>query len=61
MKQLAKICLNSLWGKFAQRPMLDTYEYVNNWNKLSLLLTSEKVNVSSWHILKDSCIELISR
>ena len=58
MKQLAKTCLNSLWGKFAQRPMLDTYEYVNNWNKLSLLLSSEKVNVSSWHILKDSCIEL---
>ncbi len=58
MKQLAKICLNSLWGKFAQRPVLDSYEYMNNGNKLLSRLLDEKVNTTSWHIIKENCVEL---
>jgi hypothetical protein len=35
MKQVAKICLNSLWGKFGQRSTLDSYEYIETWDKTS--------------------------
>ena len=36
VKQLAKICLNSLWGKFGQRSTLDSYEFITEWNRLLL-------------------------
>jgi hypothetical protein len=58
MKQLAKICLNSLWGKFGQRSTLDSYEYVNEWNRLLLNITNSKIKTNSWHIINDNCVEL---
>ena len=58
MKQLAKICLNSLWGKFGQRTTLDSYEYFNEWNRLLLNLTNDKIQTNSWHIINDSLVEL---
>ena len=27
MKEIAKLCLNSLWGKFGQRSNLESYEF----------------------------------
>jgi hypothetical protein len=30
-KWLLKICLNSLWGKFAQNPALESYEFISNY------------------------------
>ena len=58
MKQLAKICLNSLWGKFGQRSTLDSYEYVNEWNRLLLNLTNDKTKTNFWHIINKNCVEL---
>ena len=58
MKQLAKICLNSLWGKFGQRTTLDCYEYFNEWNRLLLNLTNDKIKTNSWRIINDSLVEL---
>ena len=58
MKQLAKICLNSLWGKFGQRTTLDSYEYINEWNKVLLNITNTKIKTNSWHIINDKCVEL---
>lgn len=52
MKQLAKICLNSLWGKFAQHPVLDSYEYINNGNRLIAKMCDAKVNINTWYIIK---------
>ena len=59
MKQLAKICLNSLWGKFGQRTTLDSYEYINDWNRLLLNITNSKVKTNSWHIINSDCFRLI--
>jgi len=58
MKQLAKICLNSLWGKFGQRSCLDSYEYITEWNRMLLQLGDKKTNTKSWHIINNSCVEL---
>jgi hypothetical protein len=58
MKQVAKICLNSLWGKFGQRSTLDSYEYITEWNRLLLQLTNEKVKTNTWHIINEQCVEL---
>jgi hypothetical protein len=58
MKQLAKICLNSLWGKFGQRATLDSYEYITEWNRMLLQLGDKTINTKSWHIINNSCVEL---
>ena len=58
MKQLAKICLNSLWGKFGQRSTLDSYEYITEWNRLLLQLTNSNVKTNNWHIINNQCVEL---
>jgi len=58
MKQLAKICLNSLWGKFGQRSTLDSYEYITDWNRLLLQLNDSKIKTNEWHIINEQCVEL---
>ena len=58
MKQLAKICLNSLWGKFGQRACLDSYQYITEWNQMLLQLGNKTTNTKSWHIINDSCVEM---
>ena len=42
MKALAKLCLNSLWGKFGQRTQLDSYDFMTQWNELLSKMTDEK-------------------
>ena len=34
LRQLAKICLNSPWGKFDQRSTLGNYNFSNDYKKL---------------------------
>ena len=34
LHQVAKICLNSLWGKFGQRCGMDGYEFIFDYNTL---------------------------
>ena len=58
LRQLAKICLNSLWGKFGQRSTLDSYEYISEYNRLLLHLLNDKIKTNSWHIINDSCVEV---
>ena len=58
MKQLATICLNSLWGKFGQRASLDSYEYITEWNRMLLQLGNKNTNTKTWHIINNSCVEL---
>ena len=58
MKQVAKICLNSLWGKFGQRSTLDSYEYITDWNRLLLQLSNNQIKTNTWHIINSECVEL---
>jgi hypothetical protein len=57
-KQLAKICLNSLWGNFGQRAALDSFEYITEWNRMLLQLGDKTINTKSWRIINNSCVEL---
>ena len=51
LRQGAKICLNSLWGKFGQRTTLHSYEYIDDWNQMLRMMNSEDVGASSWRII----------
>ena len=58
MKALAKLCLNSLWGKFGQRVCLDEYEFINDYNRLLCKLSNDKINTKTIHIINNNCVEL---
>ena len=58
LRVVAKLCLNSLWAKFGQRCTLDSYEYMSEWSNMLIQLNSEHININSWHIPNDKCVEL---
>ncbi|KAL3112525.1 hypothetical protein niasHT_018731 [Heterodera trifolii] len=53
LRYLAKLCLNSLWGRFALRNRLTVTEIVGNNCDLSMLLNNEKIDISSLDQLTD--------
>lgn len=48
MYQVAKVCLNSLWGKFAQREDYSTTEDFFTEERLDSILTDPLITVSDW-------------
>ena len=41
---IAKICLNSLWGKFGQNTDYPQCDYINDYNKFIGIILNDKVN-----------------
>ena len=58
LKQLAKICLNSLWGKFGQRTNLPSYDYFYEYYKLLTKLNDQSTSSKTWDIIHENCVEL---
>jgi hypothetical protein len=60
MKTIAKLCLNSLWGKFGQRPDLDSVALYGerDYNKLIKKIVDVKTNVKSFDLVGAGCLEL---
>ncbi|KYQ50577.1 hypothetical protein ALC60_10335 [Trachymyrmex zeteki] len=44
LRSVAKLCLNSFWGKFGQRSNLPNTEIVKNYQQLAALLMSPEMN-----------------
>ncbi|KAL3080622.1 hypothetical protein niasHS_005140 [Heterodera schachtii] len=53
LRYIAKLCLNSLWGRFALRNRLTKTEIVDNYADLGKLLNDEKIDISSLDQLTD--------
>jgi hypothetical protein len=58
LRQVAKICLNSLWGKFGQRSTFNNYDFCYDFNKLLLKMNDNTFKNKSWHIVNKNCVEL---
>ena len=58
LRQVAKICLNSLWGKFGQRSTLNNYDFYYDFNKLLLKMNDSTIQNKKWHIVNKNCVEL---
>ena len=58
LRQLAKICLNSVWGKFAQRSTLSSYDFVQEYPQLIAKLNDPTTKSKNWHIINKDCVEL---
>ena len=58
LRAIAKLCLNSLWGKFGQRSNLSSYDFYYDYNKLLRKMTSSDITDKKWHIINSNCVEL---
>jgi len=58
LRHLAKICLNSLWGKFGQRTKLAYYEFIYDYSQLLAKMNDPKIQTKEWHIINKNCVEL---
>ena len=58
LRQLAKICLNSLWGKFGQRSTLNNYDFYFDFNKLLSKMNNPQIQNKRWYIVNKNCVEL---
>ena len=54
LRAVAKLLLNSLWGKFAQNPDLVKTEYVSSYENLVKLLLDETIEVRTLTLLNDN-------
>ena len=57
LRQVAKICLNSLWGKFAQRTSLSSYDFLYTYTSLIRKMFDPSISTESWNIINKHCIE----
>jgi hypothetical protein len=57
LRQVAKICLNSLWGKFGQRTNLSSYDFINDYTVFIRNLHDPKIESESWSIINENCVE----
>ena len=55
-RTVAKLCLNNIWGKFAQNPDRCTKEFVTEPRKLFELISDDTYDVSDVQIINDDCL-----
>ncbi len=62
LKAMAKLCLNSLWGKFGQRGDLDHHEYYHEAQRTKFIqkILDPRFKIKSWDIINEHCVELKS-
>lgn len=59
LKSIAKLFLNSLWGKYAQRPNLPKYETItNNPARFFQLMMDDELEVSNIFIINEETIDI---
>ena len=55
-RTVAKLCLNNMWGKFAQNPDICTKEFVTEPHKFFELISDDTYDVSDVQIINDDCL-----
>ena len=58
MRSIAKLCLNSLWGKFGQRNNMKKTEYVTEPSKFYKILLDEKIDDLNIHFINEDMVEM---
>ena len=58
MRSIAKMCLNSLWGKFGQRNNMKQTEYVMEPSEFYKILLDEKIDDLNIHFINEDMVEM---
>jgi len=56
LRSIAKLMLNSFWGKFAQRPNLKKTTIVTNYNQLHELISNEKIEIKGQFLVEEDTL-----
>ena len=56
MRFIAKICLNSLWGKFGQNPKVTHSEYIDNERDFYRVILDDKIEQISLSFFNDNMV-----
>ena len=56
LRFIAKICLNSLWGKFGQNPKVKHSEYIDNERDFYRVILNDKIEQISLSFLNDNMV-----
>ena len=56
LRSLAKLCLNSFWGKFGQRDCMTNSKYVTDEAEFFKTLADPTKKVVNWHILSEDMV-----
>ena len=58
LRAIAKLCLNSLWGKFGQRLNMPKSEIISDSNKFSKIMFSDEYTGQAWNMIDDERMEI---
>ena len=58
LRGVAKLFLNSLWGKFGQRDIMTEYTYVRSKKELAKYTTNPDISVVNTHIIDEGLMEV---
>eukprot|EP00732_Lithocolla_globosa_P000836 Lithocolla_globosa_v1_NODE_324_length_4471_cov_1015.959466.p1 type:complete len:441 gc:universal NODE_324_length_4471_cov_1015.959466:2576-1254(-) len=58
LRSVAKLCLNSLWGKFIQRLNMTQKKFVNKHDEFYKLIFDKTKNIRLINIINDDCLEI---
>jgi len=58
LRGVAKLFLNSLWGKFGQRDIMTDYSYVRTKKELNKYTTNHDIIVANTHIIHENLMEV---
>ena len=58
LKSIAKLCLNSLWGKFAQRSNMSQTKYVTEVFEFYEILLDDKLDNKNFQFINDEMVQM---
>jgi len=58
LRGVAKLFLNSLWGKFGQRAIFTEYACVRSLREMAQYTTNENINIVNIHIIHENLVEI---
>ena len=58
LRAIAKLCLNSLWGKFGQRLNMPKNEIISDKNSFNKIMFSDKFTGQAWNMIDDERMEI---
>ena len=58
LRALAKICLNSLWGKFGQRNNMSQTKYVTDVSEFYEILLNDKIDNINFQFINDNMVQM---
>ena len=58
LRSISKLCLNSLWRKFGQRPNMSQTKHITELSEFYSILLNDKLNSKNFHFISDDMVQM---